>query len=172
MCVVSYPAAELNWPQLSKSGVLIWGGKIKPLLVIVSAAPARFRRMCLLVFLILHPPAGSLCNECVWIVCMQANLRVCVCYRDAPSRLHQWGWRDQRSSDEPQYGHRWCLLYHRDVAFFDWLTCWIFYNCTLWISSRFVGGISVPYHISTLFLSCFLILKTVVQGCGSARKNI
>ncbi len=29
----------------------------------------------------------------------------------------------------------------------------------LWSISRFVGGISVPYHFSTLFLSCFLILS-------------
>lgn len=73
---------KLSWPRLSKSGILIWRQKIKPLWDIVSAAPARLCRMCLLMCLILHPSAGSLCYGCVQFVCMQANLCVfCVLQR-------------------------------------------------------------------------------------------
>lgn len=146
---------KLSWPQLSKSGVLMWRGKIKPLWDIVSAAPARFCRMCLLMCLILHPSAGSLCYGCVQFVFMQANL-VCLCVlqrrplqatsvRMERPVIIRWtaAWTQVTPVIPPHLLHS-LIGWHIEFSI----------TTQLWSSSRFVflGDISVAYHFSK-FLS-------------------
>lgn len=108
---------KLSWPQLSKSGVLIWGWKIKPLCDVVSAAPASFLPDVFVVFLILHPSAGSLCNGCVCFVGSQTNFFLCVLQR---RHLQATSVRMEKPAII-----RWTTAWTQVMDCFLWLICWI-----------------------------------------------
>lgn len=105
----SYSATFIKSCKISRFLKVIWPHNVKhcccglaAFIFCLSSLPVLFRSAS-------HSkPARSpprLCHRRVLFIFLRVCLCLSSCLRNTATRLPQWGWRDQRSPDDPQHGH-------------------------------------------------------------------